>query len=219
MSAGTSDSQPREARFDHVTIAASLVRQGVGDLRPTTPVIGERPVPGMGLHWTAACRRVRVAGEGGWSTTSMPSRSGSSTISCWRPRRTRDIQQIVLFGCGLDARACRLPMSRFRNQKSHAAKRTIVFYPPNRTSLRHALRPTWNACGSIHGGIASQHRNSTSHSSRRNVIIRAFDRRLVAAGKPKKVALIACMRKLLTILNAIMRTNTTWQQASQRENA
>jgi transposase len=56
-------------------------------------------------------------------------------------------------------------------------------------------------------------------AARRNVIIRAFYRRLVAAGKPKKVALIACMRKLLTILNAMMQTNTTWQQISQPENA
>jgi transposase len=36
--------------------------------------------------------------------------------------------------------------------------------------------------------------------------IRAFYRRLIAAGKPKKVALTACMRKPLTILNAMMRT-------------
>ena len=43
-----------------------------------------------------------------------------------------------------------------------------------------------------------------------NPVIRAFYRRLVAAGKPKKVALIACMRKLLTILNAMLRTNTAW---------
>jgi transposase len=35
---------------------------------------------------------------------------------------------------------------------------------------------------------------------------------------PKKVALIACMRKVLTILNAMMRTNTKWQQISQSEN-
>jgi transposase len=56
-------------------------------------------------------------------------------------------------------------------------------------------------------------------ATRRNTAIRAFYRRLVAAGKPKKVALIACMRKLLTILNAMMRTNTTWQQISQPETA
>jgi transposase len=52
-------------------------------------------------------------------------------------------------------------------------------------------------------------------ATRRNPVIRAFYRRLLAAGKPKKVALIACMRKLLTILNAMMRTNTTWQQSTE----
>jgi hypothetical protein len=40
--------------------------------------------------------------------------------------------------------------------------------------------------------------------------------RLTAAGKPKMVALIAIARKLLTILNAILRDNRTWQIARQR---
>jgi len=42
----------------------------------------------------------------------------------------------------------------------------------------------------------------------RNPVLRTFYRRLVEAGKPKKVALVACVCKLLTILNAMMRTNT-----------
>lgn len=54
-------------------------------------------------------------------------------------------------------------------------------------------------------------------AARRNVVIRAFYLRLIVAGKPKKVALTACMRKLLTILNAMMRTNTAWQQITQPE--
>jgi transposase len=54
-------------------------------------------------------------------------------------------------------------------------------------------------------------------AARRNPVIGAFYLRLVAAGKPKKVALIACMRKLLTILNAMMRTNTVWNHTSQLE--
>jgi transposase len=37
--------------------------------------------------------------------------------------------------------------------------------------------------------------------------------RLVAAGKPHKVAMVACMRKLLVILNAMLRTQTAWQAA------
>ncbi len=47
-------------------------------------------------------------------------------------------------------------------------------------------------------------------AARHNPVIRDFYRRLVATGKPKKVALVACMRKLLTILNAMVRTNTRW---------
>ena len=38
-----------------------------------------------------------------------------------------------------------------------------------------------------------------------NPVIRAFYQRLIEAGKPKKVAITACMRKLLTILNAMVR--------------
>jgi transposase len=45
---------------------------------------------------------------------------------------------------------------------------------------------------------------------RRNPRIKQFYQRLVASGKPKKVALVACMHKLLTILNQIVRTATPW---------
>jgi transposase len=47
-------------------------------------------------------------------------------------------------------------------------------------------------------------------ASRRNPAIRALYERLCAAGKPKKVALVAAMRKLLTILNSMARTRTAW---------
>jgi transposase len=48
-------------------------------------------------------------------------------------------------------------------------------------------------------------------ASRFNPAIKEFYERLVSAGKPKKVALVACMRKLLTILNAVMRDRTPWR--------
>jgi transposase len=44
-------------------------------------------------------------------------------------------------------------------------------------------------------------------ASRRNPVVKAFYERLIAAGKLPKVALVACMRKLLTTLNAMVRTN------------
>lgn len=47
--------------------------------------------------------------------------------------------------------------------------------------------------------------------TRRNAVIRAFYARLLAAGKPKKLALVACMRKLLTILNTMVRTRQRWR--------
>lgn len=48
-------------------------------------------------------------------------------------------------------------------------------------------------------------------ASRHNPHIKEFYERLVAAGKPKKVALVACMRKLLVILNALLRDRTPWR--------
>jgi transposase len=50
-------------------------------------------------------------------------------------------------------------------------------------------------------------------AKRHNPILKAFFDRLVAAGKPKMVALIAVARKLLTILNAILRDRRPWQIA------
>ena len=46
--------------------------------------------------------------------------------------------------------------------------------------------------------------------TRYNPVIRRFYRRLCAVGKPKKVALIAAMRKLLTILNAMIKARKPW---------
>ena len=48
-------------------------------------------------------------------------------------------------------------------------------------------------------------------ASRHNPVIRSLYQRLLAAGKLKKVALVACMRKLLTILNAMVRDSKPWQ--------
>ena len=54
---------------------------------------------------------------------------------------------------------------------------------------------------------------STLAAARCNPVIRAFYLHLRAAGKPAKVALTPCMRKLLVILNAMVHANTHWQQA------
>ena len=50
-------------------------------------------------------------------------------------------------------------------------------------------------------------------ASQHNPVLKAFYRRLLAAGKPKMVALIAVARKLLVILNAMIRDRKPWQYA------
>lgn len=51
--------------------------------------------------------------------------------------------------------------------------------------------------------------------ARHNPVLRAFYARLLAGGKPKKVALTACMHKLLVILNALLRQGMSWDAARQ----
>lgn len=65
----------------------------------------------------------------------------------------------------------------------------------------------------IHGGRTSVRSilyMATLSATRFNPVIRGFYQRLLQAGKLKKVALVACMRKLLTILNAILRHHSPW---------
>jgi transposase len=55
--------------------------------------------------------------------------------------------------------------------------------------------------------------SATLSSTRHNPVIGEFYRRLVERGKAKKVALVACMRRLLTIMDAILRHGKAWQYA------
>ncbi len=71
----------------------------------------------------------------------------------------------------------------------------------------HGKRSTWGGRSQVRAALYM----ATLAATRCNPVIRPFYRRLCAAGKLKKVALIACMRKVLTILNAMVRNGTTWQ--------
>ena len=67
----------------------------------------------------------------------------------------------------------------------------------------------------IRGGRASVRAvlyMATVTATRYNAVIREFYQRLVKAGKKKKVALVACMRKLLTILNTIIKEQEPWRE-------
>lgn len=80
--------------------------------------------------------------------------------------------------------------------------------PINRDSgTMRGRRTTWGGRSHVRSVLYM----ATLSAIRRNPPIRAFYIRLVAAGKQKMVALVACMRKLLVILNAILRHGTAWR--------
>lgn len=78
---------------------------------------------------------------------------------------------------------------------------------------------TWRGRRTIWGGRAAVRSvlyMSTLVATRHNPVIREFYERLLAAGTAKKVALIACMRKLLTILNAMVKNQQRWQPRASK---
>jgi transposase len=79
--------------------------------------------------------------------------------------------------------------------------------PFNRDSGRlRGRRVTFGGRAPVRAGLYMAALVATQH----NPVLRAFYHRLLAAGKPKKLALVACMRKLLTILNAMVAHHQPW---------
>ena len=70
------------------------------------------------------------------------------------------------------------------------------------------------ACTTIAQRAQKPGRDGVSAAIRRRSPFRAFYDQLTARGRPKKGALVAVMRKLLTILNAILRDHTPWRHAN-----
>lgn len=85
--------------------------------------------------------------------------------------------------------------------------------PFNRDSGRmRGRRTVWGGRGQVRKVLYM----ATVAAVRSNSVIGAFYRRLVEAGKAPKVALVACMRKLLVILNAMVKHGTPWSPAAVR---
>lgn len=83
--------------------------------------------------------------------------------------------------------------------------------PLNRDSGQHrGTRAVWGGRAQVRTALYM----AALVATRFNPTIRTFYERLLAAGKPKKVALTACMRKLLTVLNAMVRDATPWRVAT-----
>jgi transposase len=80
--------------------------------------------------------------------------------------------------------------------------------PFNRDSGRfRGKRSIWGGRASVRSVLYMAALTARTH----NPILRAFAKRLEAAGKPFKVVITACMRKLLTILNTILKDGTSWR--------
>jgi len=85
--------------------------------------------------------------------------------------------------------------------------------PLNRDSgTMRGKRSIWGGRAAVRATLYMATLAATKH----NTVIRAVYERLVSAGKAKKVALVACMRKLLVILNAIMRDDREWKAPAEK---
>ena len=77
----------------------------------------------------------------------------------------------------------------------------------NDSGKRKGKREVWGGRAPVRAALYMGALVATRH----NPVIAEFYERLLKAGKPKKVALVACMRKLLSILNAMIRDRTPWR--------
>ncbi len=85
----------------------------------------------------------------------------------------------------------------------------------NDSGTRTGQRSTWGGRSEVRAVLYM----ATLSAIRCNPVIRAFHQRLIAKGKPKKVAVVACMRKLLTIMNAMVRDHTSWDESKHLKTA
>jgi len=91
------------------------------------------------------------------------------------------------------------------NRKAIAA--LVGLAPFNRDSGKYRGRRTiWGGRSHVRAILYM----GTPSAIRFNPVIRNFYTRLIEAGKAKKLAVTACMRKLLTILNTMIKNKTTW---------
>lgn len=77
----------------------------------------------------------------------------------------------------------------------------------NDSGKRRGRRMIWGGRSSVRRALYM----STMSAKKCNPVIKAYYERLRAAGKPHKVAMVACMRKLLTIINAMVASGTEWR--------
>jgi len=99
-----------------------------------------------------------------------------------------------------------LPELGILNRKQIAA--LVGVAPLNRDSGKlRGRRTVWGGRAKVRAVLYM----ATLVATRRNAVIQCFYQRLIAAGKAKKAAITACMRKLLIIMNSMIKHHTSWQ--------
>jgi len=97
------------------------------------------------------------------------------------------------------------------NRKQIAALAGVAPHPADSGTLR-GKRIIWGGRASVRQSLFM----AALAACRCDPAFRSFHHRLTTAGKPPKVALVACMRKLLTVLNAMVRDASPWNPAIAR---
>lgn len=111
-------------------------------------------------------------------------------------------------------------MAALLGELGHVSRRPIcklVGVAPlaNDSGVRTGRRSIWGGRSEVRAVLYMATQSAIQH----NPVIRAFHQRLIAQGKPKKVAIVACMRKLLTILNAMVRDQAPWDESKHLKTA
>ena len=96
------------------------------------------------------------------------------------------------------------------NRKEVAALVGVAPFNRDSGTLR-GKRTVWGGRGPLRTALYM----ATLSASQHNPVLREFYQRLCAAGKPKKVALTACLRKLLVILNSMVKHHRSWNPMGQ----
>ena len=114
-----------------------------------------------------------------------------------------------LKGVGLVTKAVLMGMvSELGQIKARQISKLVGLAPLNHDSGKYrGKRAIWGGRAQVRATLYMAALSAIKHDP----VIRAFSQRLIAAGKLPKVAIVACMHKLLIIINAIMTSGTPWQ--------
>jgi transposase len=94
----------------------------------------------------------------------------------------------------------------------HQIAKLVGVAPLNRDSgQQRGTRHIWGGRAQVRSKLYM----ATLAAIRSNPVIKSFYQRLIAHHKPKKIAIVACMRKLLTIINVMVRDNKPWNVKAQ----